>query len=157
MWSDKVQTKPSAPHWPVAPFTIVAVNAGPCDAWLVLNIGSWSWWEGLLLGVGRGGYGGGGVHTFFFGRHPVFQSRCLPALIETRRRGRRRFMTRCRVLSTFSMALESQYCGALDTLVRLIGAGRVCVCMGVFIVILCNTCTSSLSQCLQIVSLQRRK
>lgn len=66
MWSDKVQTKPSGPHWPVAPFAIVAVNAGPRDAWLVLNIGRWSWWEGLLLRVG------GGHSHYFFGRHPVF-------------------------------------------------------------------------------------
>lgn len=36
-------------------------------------------------------------------------------------------MMRWRVLSTFLMALESQYCGALDTLVRVIGAGHKCV------------------------------
>ena len=38
VWSDKVQTKPSGLHWPAALFSIVAVNVGLCDAWLVLNI-----------------------------------------------------------------------------------------------------------------------
>lgn len=40
VWSDKVQPKPSGLHWPVAVFIIVAqaLNAGLCDARLMLNI-----------------------------------------------------------------------------------------------------------------------
>lgn len=74
VWSDKVQTKPSGPHWPVAPFAIVAVNVGPCDAWLVLNIGRWSW--GLLRGLG--------AFTPVFRMSPSVWGCCLLGLIVTR-------------------------------------------------------------------------
>lgn len=132
VWSDKVQTKPSGPHWPVAPFAIVAVNAGLRDAWLVLNIGLWSWWAGLLLGVLRDG----GHSRYFLDITQCFRSHCLLGWIETRGRGQRCFKTRRRVpppgLVAFSMASESQHCGALDRwlhdiVVRVIGVRHMCV------------------------------